>query len=101
MQQRLAVARAILHRPEVLLLDEPYTGLDQDAAAMLDDVFWSVGSAGRTVVMTTHNLERGLARCHRVAILSRGRIVFEASRSELDPGEFRRVYDRVTRPTQS
>ena len=96
MQQRLAIARAILHQPDILLLDEPYTGLDQSAAAMLDGLLYSVATAGRTVVMTTHNLARGFANCDRVAILSQGKIAFQAGRQELDPVELHQVYDRVT-----
>ncbi len=99
MQQRLTIARATLHRPDVLLLDEPYTGLDQDAVAMLDEVLRSVASGGRTIVMTTHNLARGLSSSHRVAVLSRGRIVFQAASDTMDPGEFQQIYDRVTRRT--
>jgi len=97
MQQRLAIARATLHRPEIMLLDEPYTGLDQSAAAMLDKVLQAVATAGRTVIMTTHNLTRGLANCDQVAILFRGKIVYQASRDEVDPSEFHQEYDRVTR----
>jgi len=78
MQQRLAIARAILHDPQVLLLDEPYTGLDQDAAAILDTVLREVATQGRTVVMTTHDLARGLAMGDRVAILSNGKIAYDA-----------------------
>lgn len=96
MQQRLAIARATLHQPDILLLDEPYTGLDQNAAAMLDDLLTSVATAGRTVIMTTHNMTRGLVNCDRVAILFRGKIVFQAGREEIDPVEFHQVYDRVT-----
>jgi len=96
MQQRLAIARAILHQPEVLLLDEPYTGLDQSAAAMLDEVLHSVATAGRTVVMTTHDLVRGLENCDRIAILARGKIAFEAGRDEVGHGDCRQVYERVT-----
>lgn len=92
MQQRLAIARAILHQPEVLLLDEPYTGLDQSASAMLDDLLKSVATAGRTVVMTTHNLTRGFANCDRVAILARGKITFQAKQTELTSEELIRVY---------
>ncbi len=99
MQQRLTIARATLHRPDVLLLDEPYTGLDQDAVAMLDEVLRPVASGGRTIVMTTHNLARGLCNSHRVAVLSRGRIVFQAASDTMDPGEFQQIYDRVTRRT--
>jgi heme exporter protein A len=96
MQQRLAIARAILHRPEVLLLDEPYTGLDQSAAAMLDEVLHAVATAGRTVVMTTHDLARGLATCDRIAILARGQIAFQAGRDEVGQDGFRQVYEQVT-----
>ena len=56
MQQRLAIGRAVIHDPQVLLLDEPYTGLDQDASAMLDGVLRQVTGQGRTVVMTSHDL---------------------------------------------
>jgi heme exporter protein A len=97
MQQRLAIARAILHEPEVLLLDEPYTGLDQSAAVMLDELLRSVATAGRTVIMTTHDIARGLANSDRVAILAQGRIAF-CERSELaEPADFVDVYDRVVR----
>ena len=58
MQQRLAIGRAILHDPEVLLLDEPHTGLDQDACDMLDAALRQVAVRGRTVVMTSHDLSR-------------------------------------------
>ncbi len=56
MQQRLAIGRAVLHDPDVVLFDEPYTGLDQDASAMLDEVLKTVATKGRTVVMTSHDL---------------------------------------------
>ena len=55
MQQRLAIGRAIIHDPEVLLLDEPHTGLDQDACEMLDTVLRQVAARQRTVVMTSHD----------------------------------------------
>ncbi len=92
MQQRLSIARAILHRPAVMLLDEPYTGLDQQATAMLDEVMRAVGTASRTVLMTTHDLDRGLAMSNRVAILSSGRLVYQAPRADLDEASFRQVY---------
>jgi heme exporter protein A len=96
MQQRLAIARAVLHEPSLMLLDEPYTGLDQDAAARLEAVMSSVGTEGRTVVMTTHDLERGLAVADRVVILAKGRVVFEANRSELDTAAFKEAYRQYT-----
>ena len=96
MQQRLAIARAVLHRPSLMLLDEPYTGLDQDAAARLEAVMSSVGTEGRTVVMTTHDLERGLAVADRAVILAKGRVVFEAQRIELDSAAFKETYRQYT-----
>ena len=100
MQQRLAIARAILHEPEVMLLDEPYTGLDQSAAAMLDELLRSVATAGRTVVMTTHDLARGLASCDQVAILSRGKIAFQGRSEGLASAELGQIYERAVRGLQ-
>jgi len=97
MQQRLAIARAILHRPSVLLLDEPDTGLDQHAAEMLHELLASVGTKDRTVLMTTHNLERGLSMGDRVAVLAGGRIVYEADKGTLDVEGFHEIYYRSVR----
>ena len=74
MQQRLAIGRAVLHDPEVLLLDEPHTGLDQDACEMLDTILRQVAARGRTVVMTSHDLMRVADLATRFDVLSRGRI---------------------------
>ena len=95
MQQRLALARAMLHDPQVLLFDEPYTGLDQEAADMLDDLLRAAAGQGCTVLMTTHDLQRGLALATRILILSRGVIAFSARRGEFDPAEFTRTYASV------
>jgi len=92
MQQRLALARALLHDPPILLLDEPYTGLDQQAAEVLREVLAALVGRSRTVLMTTHNLERGLELCHRAAILVNGRIVHQADKSDLDVSTFREAY---------
>jgi heme exporter protein A len=83
MQQRLAIGRAVLHDPDVILFDEPYTGLDQDASTMLDEVLKTVASEGRTVVMTSHDLARAEDLATRFDILSRGVIAATASQSEL------------------
>jgi heme exporter protein A len=83
MQQRLAIGRAVIHDPEVMLFDEPYTGLDQDASEMLDEVLRSVAAEGRTVVMTSHDLVRAEDLATRFDILSRGVIVASAKREDL------------------
>lgn len=83
MQQRLAIGRAVLHNPEVMLFDEPYTGLDQDASSMLDAVLRSVAAKGRTVVMTSHDLARAEDLATRFDILSRGVIAATATRKDL------------------
>jgi len=83
MQQRLAIGRAVFHDPDVMLFDEPYTGLDQDASAMLDAVLRSVAAQGRTVVMTSHDLMRAEDLATRFDILSRGMITASATRKQL------------------
>lgn len=85
MQQRLAIGRAVLHDPDLMLLDEPHTGLDQDAAAMLDGVLTEVAARGRTVVMTSHDLARVSELASRFDVISRGVIVASVSRSEIEP----------------
>ncbi|MBK8781191.1 MAG: heme ABC exporter ATP-binding protein CcmA [Anaerolineales bacterium] len=82
MQQRLAIGRAVIHDPEVMLFDEPYTGLDQDASEMLDEVLKSVAAKGRTVVMTSHDLARAEDLATRFDILSRGVITASAKRTD-------------------
>ena len=83
MQQRLAIGRAILHDPDVVLFDEPYTGLDQDASEMLDKVLKDVAAVGRTVVMTSHDLARAEDLGTRFDVLNRGIIENSIQRSEL------------------
>lgn len=83
MQQRLAIGRAVLHDPDVVLFDEPYTGLDQDASSMLDEVLRTVAAKGRTVVMTSHDLARAEDLATRYDILSRGVIAATATPRQL------------------
>ncbi len=83
MQQRLAIGRAVLHDPEVMLFDEPYTGLDQDASLMLDELLHRVAQQGRTIVMTSHDLARAEEVATRFDILSRGAIAASATRKQL------------------
>ncbi len=89
MRQRLAVARAFLHDPEVLLLDEPFTALDDRAIAVLQNVLRDALARGRTVVMSTHQLREALELATHVALLVRGRVAFAGNRTPemvADPG---------------
>jgi heme exporter protein A len=83
MQQRLAIGRGVLHDPDVMLFDEPYTGLDQDASLMLDALLRTVAAQGRTVVMTSHDLARAEEVATRFDILSHGVIAASATRRQL------------------
>jgi heme exporter protein A len=96
MQQRLTLARTLLHEPELVLLDEPYTGLDPHAAAMLRRVLERLRDGRRTVVLVTHNLAQGLELATRVVVQVAGRWVSDEPRAAVDAGEFDRLYrDRV------
>ena len=92
MRQRLALARTLLHEPDVVLLDEPYTGLDAHAAALLRKVLSALKDGRRTVVMVTHNLSEGLELADHVAIQVRGRLVHYGGRPGGGEGEFQRFY---------
>ena len=91
-QQRVTIARALLHDPAVLLLDEPDTGLDLAAFALLEEL---ATERPRTVVMTTHNLARGLRLGTRVAVLARGRLVHE--QLAVSPADGPRLADLLER----
>jgi heme exporter protein A len=95
MRQRAALARALLHDPELVLLDEPYTGLDPYAAAVLRGVLSSLKDGARTVVMVTHNLTQGLELANRVAIQVGGRFAWEGEREAIDADAFEHFYHEV------
>ena len=97
MQQRLAIARTIIHEPSVLLLDEPDTGLDVQAAEMLSDLLRGPEAHKRTVVMTTHNFRRGFDMCDRAVIMVKGRIVFEGVKECMDVVSLEDAYRRHAR----
>ena len=99
MQQRLAIARALLPDPAVVLFDEPYTGLDPEASLMLDAVLRTVAHAGRTVLLSTHDLPRGLALADRVVILARGVLAYSAPTAGLNPATFADTYTEVAQGT--
>src|SRR5215471_2145526 len=77
MRQRLAVARAFLHEPNVLLLDEPFTALDDRAIAVLQRLLREALASGKTIVMSTHQLREALELATHVALLNRGQVAFD------------------------
>ncbi|MCL5110471.1 MAG: heme ABC exporter ATP-binding protein CcmA [Chloroflexi bacterium] len=95
MQQRLSIARAVLHNPPILLLDEPDTGLDERAAEMLHAVIRGLEGEKRSVLLTTHHFERGLAMASRVCLLAEGRLVLDRPRAELTPDLLRQEFARL------
>lgn len=92
MAQRLAIGRAVLHNPDVMLFDEPHTGLDQDASVMLDTVLREVAALGRTVVMTSHDLSRAGDLASRFDVLSKGVITASVRREDIDPNDLLAFY---------
>lgn len=92
MQQRVSVARAIVHEPRVVLLDEPYTGLDETGAAALSDALESLKTAGAALVLVTHHLGEGLALATHTAIMRDGRFVQHEPRGAVELEAYRDVY---------
>jgi ABC-2 type transport system ATP-binding protein len=83
MMQRLSIARALMHDPQVLFLDEPSTGLDPQTRLMLWDLIADFNRRGHTVMLTTHNMEEADALCNRIAIIDHGRVIAMGSPAEL------------------
>ena len=96
MQQRLSIGRALLHKPEILLLDEPDTGLDWHSLSSLWDIINNEDGINRTIIFTTHNLNRGCVLSNRVIIMNRGKIVHDVPSSELDVRDIEETYTRLT-----
>jgi heme exporter protein A len=95
MRQRLAVARTFLHSPSLLLLDEPFTALDDRAIAVLQDLLRTALAEGRTIIMSTHQLREALELATDVALINRGKLAFSGQRtSEMlaDPAWLYRHY---------
>jgi len=82
MRQRLAVARAFMHEPEVLLLDEPFTALDDRAIAVMQSLLAEAHAAGRTIVLSTHQLREALEVATHVALIQRGQLAFSGERTQ-------------------
>lgn len=91
MQQRLSIARALINDPDLVLLDEPYSGLDPHAAELFDRLLERVRE-GRTFVMVSHDLDKGYDLCTHALILAQGRVVVCANKDLIDREAFRELY---------
>jgi len=101
MMQRLSSARAMMHDPEVLFLDEPSAGLDPQTRLLLWDIIREYNRLGKTIVLTTHYMDEADALCGRLAIIDHGRIIAQGTPAELKaaiPGGYllRMRFNRVT-----
>jgi len=94
LHQRLGIARVMLHNPSVILLDEPYTGLDANAIDVLNQILDEAARAGKTIILTTHDFDQGLRAATRAVIVDRGKVVFDAGAK--DAG-VREAYDQFIR----
>lgn len=83
LMQRLSIARAMMHDPQVLFLDEPSAGLDPQTRLLLWEIVRDYNRRGKTILLTTHNMEEADAMCHRVAIIDHGRIIALGTPTEL------------------
>ena len=95
MRQRLAIARAFLSNPELLVLDEPFTSLDDRAVAVLQQLLAGARARGATIVMSTHQIREAMELASHVALLERGKMIFVGPRTPemvLDPGWLYRTY---------
>lgn len=92
LRQRVAIARALLHAPSLLLLDEPFTGLDPQASAALETLLAGFHASGRTLLVSTHNLEQILNLATRVLVLDRGTLIYDGPNRPERVGEIRALF---------
>jgi len=96
MLQRASIARTLLHDPEIVFLDEPFTGLDQEAGRTLFELLTELRTRGRSVILVTHDLGEGLEKASRVIVLSRGRIAEDRPADGMTVPELQRLYAAAT-----
>ncbi len=100
MVQRLSIARAILHDPAILFLDEPFTGLDIHASNVLKEHLQNLHDKKRTILMTTHDVSCGLEMCDKVALQVMGRFAFFEDIKDIDKENFETMYFDAVRNKQ-
>ena len=96
MKQRLSIARALINDPKILLLDEPFTGLDPKGINIISSILNNLKSTGKTILLTTHNLALGLELGDRFVILNSGKIAYQKPCSELNIDILREEYSQIT-----
>jgi heme exporter protein A len=92
MQQRVSIARAVVHSPQVVLADEPYSGLDEAGARALTILLRELRSSGTAIIMVTHNIAEGLSLATHAAVMYRGRFVRYDARDRIDPASYAATY---------
>ncbi len=95
MQQRLAIARAFLHNPDILLLDEPFTGLDQAGAEFLKRYLADAHSQGKTLIMAVHDAQLGYGTADRLVVLEKGTVALDIPKRLLSLSEFQSQYEQI------
>ncbi len=95
MQQRISIARAVIHNPSILFLDEPFTGLDPHGSNVLKQYLHSLHTEKRTIIMTTHDISCGLEMSDRVAVQVKGKFAFMGKSNELDKNNFEDRYFEI------
>lgn len=92
MLQRVSIARALIYNPEIIFLDEPYTGLDNHSAQTLSTILKEQLKNNKTIIMVTHEIETGLSFADTVIIMNKGKIVYNQQKSLLDKDKFQELY---------
>lgn len=92
MQQRLSIARSLIHNPSILLMDEPYTGLDEIAKQILNNILGKLSASNHTVFLITHDFDQGLEQSSQALILVGGKIAYQCQPQNITREEFKQHY---------
>ncbi|MFQ5884184.1 MAG: heme ABC exporter ATP-binding protein CcmA [Thermoplasmata archaeon] len=96
MVKRLSLARAMIHNPEILILDEPFSGLDTDSTRKLMSLLDTLRNEGTTVVLATHHLDEGFPIGDRLLVLRKGKLVLDKKKRQITANEFKSTYGILT-----